>query len=205
VQSRITTGKSSASRPSKTKPVISLPEARRGWGGPAAASWKRILGPPGLSGIITARGERSPAGERRGPPGAHPGRQETPAGAAQGFQVKAAFFSQESQQNVAYNSTVWEETRAVDGKASDLELRSLLGAFLFSGDDIHKPVSVLSGGEKSRLALVKILLQDSNCLILDEPTNHLDLKTKDMFQNALLQYSGTIVLVRTTAISWTTW
>ncbi len=122
---------------------------------------------------------------------------ESPSrGSAQwGFQVKAAFFSQESQQNVAYGSTVWQETRAVDGKASDLELRSLLGAFLFSGDDIHKPVSVLSGGEKSRLALVKILLQDSNCLILDEPTNHLDLKTKDMFQNALLHYSGTIVLV----------
>jgi ATP-binding cassette subfamily F protein 3 len=112
-----------------------------------------------------------------------------------GFQVKAAFFSQESQLNVAYGRTVWEETRDVDGKATDLELRNLLGAFLFSGDDIHKPVAVLSGGEKSRLALVKILLKDSNCLILDEPTNHLDLKTKDIFQNALLHYSGTIVLV----------
>jgi ATP-binding cassette subfamily F protein 3 len=122
---------------------------------------------------------------------------ESPSqGSAQwGFQVKAAFFSQESQQNVAYGSTVWQETRGVEGRATDLELRNLLGAFLFSGDDIHKPVSVLSGGEKSRLALVKILLQDSNCLILDEPTNHLDLKTKDMFQNALLRYSGTIVLV----------
>ena len=122
---------------------------------------------------------------------------ESPSrGSAQlGFQVKAAFFSQESQQNLAYGSTIWEETRAVDGQASDLELRNLLGAFLFSGDDIHKPVAVLSGGEKSRLALIKILLQDSNCLILDEPTNHLDLKTKDIFQNALLHYSGTIVLV----------
>ncbi len=122
---------------------------------------------------------------------------ETPSrGSAQwGFQVKAAFFSQESQQNVAYGRTVWQEARDVQGRASDLELRNLLGAFLFSGDDIQKPVSVLSGGEKSRLALVKILLQDSNCLILDEPTNHLDVKTKDMFQNALLHYSGTIVLV----------
>ena len=122
---------------------------------------------------------------------------ESPSrGSAQwGFQVKAAFFSQESQQNVAYGSTVWQETREVEGKASALELRNLLGAFLFSGDDIHKPVAVLSGGEKSRLALVKILLRDSNCLILDEPTNHLDLKTKDMFQNALLRYTGTIVLV----------
>jgi len=124
-------------------------------------------------------------------------RQEEPdQGAVQwGFQVKAAFFSQESQQNVAYGRTVWQEARDVEGRASDLELRNLLGAFLFSGDDIHKPVAVLSGGEKSRLALVKILLQDSNCLILDEPTNHLDVKTKDIFQNALLHYSGTIVLV----------
>jgi len=117
-------------------------------------------------------------------------------GSAQlGFQVKASFFSQESQQNVAYGRTVWQEAREAGERSTDLELRSLLGAFLFSGDDIHKPVSVLSGGEKSRLALIKILLQDSNFLILDEPTNHLDLKTKDMFQNALLRYSGTIILV----------
>ncbi|HEX7501897.1 MAG TPA: ABC-F family ATP-binding cassette domain-containing protein, partial [Acidobacteriota bacterium] len=124
-------------------------------------------------------------------------RQEAPSqGSMQwGFQVKAAFFSQESQQNVAYGRTVWQEARDIEGRASDLELRNLLGAFLFSGDDIHKPVAVLSGGEKSRLALVKILLKDSNCLILDEPTNHLDVKTKDIFQNALLHYSGTIVLV----------
>ena len=112
-----------------------------------------------------------------------------------GYQVQTAFFSQESQQNVDYGLTVWQEAREVDGRASDLEVRSLLGAFLFSGDDIHKPVAVLSGGEKSRLALVKILLRDSNCLILDEPTNHLDLKTKEIFQNALLHYTGTIILV----------
>ena len=113
-----------------------------------------------------------------------------------GYQVKPAFFSQESQQNVAYGRTVWEEVqRRGQPEPRDLEKRNLLGAFLFSGDDIHKPVAVLSGGEKSRLALVKILLQDSNCLILDEPTNHLDVKTKDIFQNALQHYSGTIVLV----------
>ena len=112
-----------------------------------------------------------------------------------GYQVKPAFFSQESQQNVAYGRTVWQEVRDVDSPASDLDMRNLLGAFLFSGDDVHKPVAVLSGGEKSRLALVKILLRDSNCLILDEPTNHLDVKTKDIFQNALLHYSGTIILV----------
>ena len=112
-----------------------------------------------------------------------------------GYQVKLAFFSQESEQNVNYERTIWEEVQALDSPSTDLEKRNLLGAFLFSGATIHKPVAVLSGGEKSRLALIKILLLDSNCLILDEPTNHLDLKTKDIFQNALQHYSGTIVLV----------
>jgi ATP-binding cassette, subfamily F, member 3 len=83
----------------------------------------------------------------------------------------------------------------VPTKASDQEKRNLLGSFLFSGDDIHKPVSVLSGGEKSRLALLKIMLLDTNFLILDEPTNHLDLKTKDIFQNALINYHGTVAIV----------
>jgi ATP-binding cassette subfamily F protein 3 len=124
------------------------------------------------------------------------GREAASRGSVQwGFQVQVAFFSQESEQNVAYGRTVWEEAREAGERASDQELRDLLGAFLFSGDDVRKPVAVLSGGEKSRLALVKILLQDSNCLILDEPTNHLDLKTREIFQNALLRYSGTIVLV----------
>jgi len=71
----------------------------------------------------------------------------------------------------------------------------MLGAFLFSGNDIYKPISVLSGGEKSRLALLKILLSKSNLLILDEPTNHLDAATKNLFQHALLTYEGTIVIV----------
>jgi len=70
-----------------------------------------------------------------------------------------------------------------------------MGAFLFSGDAIYKPISILSGGEKSRLALAKILMQESNFLILDEPTNHLDITTKELFQRALLKYSGTILIV----------
>ncbi len=109
--------------------------------------------------------------------------------------VNMAFFSQESSENLNYEKTIWEEINSVPIHASDQNKRNLLGAFLFSGDDIHKPVSVLSGGEKSRLALLKIMLLDTNFLILDEPTNHLDVKTKDIFQNALINYHGTVAIV----------
>jgi ATP-binding cassette subfamily F protein 3 len=112
-----------------------------------------------------------------------------------GLNVKMAFYSQESAENLDYKKTIWEEIKEVGTKSSDLERRNLLGAFLFSGNDIHKEVAVLSGGEKSRLALLKIMLQDANFLILDEPTNHLDIKTKDIFQHALLNYHGTLAIV----------
>ena len=112
-----------------------------------------------------------------------------------GLNVKMAFFSQESAQNLNYSRTIWEEVNAAGTRSSDQERRNLLGAFLFSGDDIYKEIAVISGGEKSRLALLKILLTDTNLLILDEPTNHLDLKTREIFQNALLGYQGTILIV----------
>ncbi|MFH1079956.1 MAG: ABC-F family ATP-binding cassette domain-containing protein [Pseudomonadota bacterium] len=124
------------------------------------------------------------------------GTEEPSSGQVQyGLNVSLAFFSQESAQNLDYRRTVWDEIRLVGTRSTDQERRNLLGAFLFSGDDVYKEIAVLSGGEKSRLALLKILLQDSNLLILDEPTNHLDLKTKDIFQNALLSYTGTLVIV----------
>lgn len=109
--------------------------------------------------------------------------------------VNMSFFSQESSRNLNYHKTIWEEINSVQAKASDQDKRNLLGAFLFSGDDIHKSISILSGGEKSRLALLKIMLLDTNFLILDEPTNHLDLKTKDIFQDALINYHGTVAIV----------
>jgi len=112
-----------------------------------------------------------------------------------GHNVKRAFYSQESAQNVNYSRTVWEEARETPSKMNEQGKRNLLGAFLFSGDDIQKPVSVLSGGEKSRLALFKLMLAESNFLILDEPTNHLDMNTKELFQKALLQYGGTLLIV----------
>jgi len=112
-----------------------------------------------------------------------------------GHKVNLAFFSQESSQNLNYNNSIWEEISAESSSMTSGERRNLLGAFLFSGDTIYKPISVLSGGEKSRLALAKILMQESNFLILDEPTNHLDIITKELFQRALLKYSGTILIV----------
>jgi ATP-binding cassette subfamily F protein 3 len=112
-----------------------------------------------------------------------------------GHKVNLAFFSQESSENLNYNNSIWEEISTEPSSMTTGERRNLLGAFLFSGDAIYKPISVISGGEKSRLALAKILLQESNFLILDEPTNHLDIITKELFQRALLKYSGTILIV----------
>jgi len=124
------------------------------------------------------------------------GAEEATAGEIKvGLNVKCAFFSQESAMNLNYERTIWEEVNLVGTRSNDQQRRNLLGAFLFSGDDVYKKISVLSGGEKSRLALLKILLEDTNLLILDEPTNHLDIKTKEVFQNALLSYGGTILIV----------
>jgi ATP-binding cassette subfamily F protein 3 len=75
------------------------------------------------------------------------------------------------------------------------KIKDLLGAFMFKGDDIQKKVKVLSGGEKTRLAMIKLLLEPVNVLILDEPTNHLDMKTKDIIKDALRDFDGTLILV----------
>ena len=122
--------------------------------------------------------------------------EEPTAGTAElGLNVKKAYFSQESAQNLDYSRTIWQEVNNTGSKLLEGAKRNLLGAFLFSGDEIYKPVSILSGGEKSRLGLLKMLLSETNLLILDEPTNHLDYGTKELFQRALLQYGGTILIV----------
>ena len=112
-----------------------------------------------------------------------------------GHNVKFSYYSQESAQNINYSNTVWEEARAVSSKLNDVERRNLLGAFLFSGDEIFKPASVLSGGEKARLALYKLMLEETNFLILDEPTNHLDQNTREIVERSLLKYQGTLLIV----------
>ena len=112
-----------------------------------------------------------------------------------GLNVKRKYYSQESAQNLDYNRTIWQEVNNTGSKLLEGAKRNLLGAFLFSGDEIYKPISVLSGGEKSRVGLLKMLLSESNLLILDEPTNHLDQSTKVLFQKALMEYGGTILIV----------
>ena len=112
-----------------------------------------------------------------------------------GSDVSIGFFAQESSKNLNYKNTIWEEINEINTKANDQDKRNLLGAFLFSNNDIYKRIEIISGGEKSRLALCKLLLQEYNLLILDEPTNHLDMTTKEIFQNALIEYKGTLMIV----------
>ncbi len=112
-----------------------------------------------------------------------------------GTGVKVGYFAQDLATALDPEHTVVEEVEAHAPTALVPQVRNLLGAFLFRGDDIFKPVPVLSGGEKSRLALLKLLLEPTNLLVLDEPTNHLDLASKDVLLEALSRFDGTILFV----------
>jgi ATP-binding cassette subfamily F protein 3 len=112
-----------------------------------------------------------------------------------GHNVTVDYFAQEADFHLDSNLTVLEQLDAEGGSSPQSGLRSLLGAFLFSGDDVFKRISVLSGGEKSRLALAKMLLHPSNFIILDEPTNHLDMASQNVLLDALNAYEGTLLVV----------
>jgi ATP-binding cassette subfamily F protein 3 len=112
-----------------------------------------------------------------------------------GAGIVAGYFSQDAAENLSGSQTVEQYIEAEAPTHLVPRVRDMLGAFLFRGDDVFKPLSVLSGGEKSRLALLRMLLKPMNLLILDEPTNHLDLQSKDMLLDCLKAFAGTIIFV----------
>lgn len=112
-----------------------------------------------------------------------------------GHNVKLGYFAQNQDELLDGNKTVFETINNIAVGDVRTKVRDILGAFLFSGEDIDKKVRVLSGGEKSRLSMAKLLLEPYNLLVLDEPTNHLDIRSKEILKNALIAYDGTVILV----------
>jgi ATP-binding cassette subfamily F protein 3 len=112
-----------------------------------------------------------------------------------GHNVEITYFAQDQAESLDPNKTILETVDEVAVGDIRKDLRSILGSFLFTGEDVDKRVSVLSGGERTRLALCLLLLSPSNFLILDEPTNHLDIKSKEVLKEALKNYEGTFIVV----------
>src|SRR6186713_687907 len=112
-----------------------------------------------------------------------------------GHNIEESFYAQHQLEALDVNHTVIDEMMQAGSQKTELELRTLLGCFLFSGDDVEKKIKVLSGGEKARVALAKTIISKANFLMLDEPTNHLDIHSVDLLVDALNKYEGSIVLV----------
>lgn len=112
-----------------------------------------------------------------------------------GHNVTPGYFAQHQAEELDPKNTALDEMMLAGSRESETRLRTILGCFLFEGDDVFKKVGVLSGGEKSRLALAKMLLNSGNFLIFDEPTNHLDMRSKNILQQALDQFEGTLMIV----------
>ena len=112
-----------------------------------------------------------------------------------GHNVVSEYFAQDQYKVLDGDARMLDDISRAAVKVPESELRSLLGCFLFSGDDVFKPLGVLSGGERNRYALARILVSPSNFLLLDEPTNHLDMRAKDVLLEAIAAFSGTVIFV----------
>jgi ATP-binding cassette, subfamily F, member 3 len=112
-----------------------------------------------------------------------------------GYNVTGAYYAQHQTEQLLPHITVLEEMKRSASDESEERLRTMLGSFLFRGDDVKKKVAVLSGGEKARLALAKIFIRPANLILMDEPTNHLDIPSRDILAEALASYDGTLALV----------
>jgi len=112
-----------------------------------------------------------------------------------GHNVQSDYFAQDQYKELDPGARIMDDLGAMSPRSTETDLRSLLGCFLFSEDDVFKKIGVLSGGERGRYALLRLLLHPANFLLLDEPTNHLDMRAKDVLLEALLKYTGTVVFV----------
>ncbi|ASZ13075.1 ABC-F family ATP-binding cassette domain-containing protein [Chitinophaga pendula] len=112
-----------------------------------------------------------------------------------GHNVVTSFYAQHQLESLQLDNEILEELKSCGSGRSEMELRSLLGCFLFTGDDVFKKIRILSGGEKARVALAKTIISQANFLLLDEPTNHLDMNSVQMLIDALSKYEGSLVLV----------